>query len=147
MYTFTQPAFFGEIAFMLWLVIKGLEYSPNDSGGVCMDWLWQNLFSTFVAELLLVIGGAERFGLESSTPPIAASRDTPYSRIGKADPLTTHRSVLPGVNGRARTKLHSLAAVGQTPPGCPRRGRGRQPQAPTTAPEGVVRWPEYGNFA
>jgi hypothetical protein len=27
-----------------------------------MDWLWQNLFSTFVAELLLVIGGAAILG-------------------------------------------------------------------------------------
>jgi hypothetical protein len=27
-----------------------------------MDWLWQNLFSTFVAELLLVIGGAAVLG-------------------------------------------------------------------------------------
>ena len=30
-YTFTQPAFFGEIAFMLWLVIKGARPPALDA--------------------------------------------------------------------------------------------------------------------
>ncbi len=34
-----------------------------------MDWLWQNLFSTFVAELLLVIGGAAILGYVKTKLP------------------------------------------------------------------------------